>query len=92
MVAQRGCDPYREVQRSLCLPLTMNGKTQLPHSDPPVMLLEDPMVVVGAEVVTLLSEQIADSSPSEAKANLLPEMTAALLEIPGSPVTVPVTG
>ena len=52
--------------------------------------------VTGLEVVTddgvPEEEQVADSSPSPAIANLFLVMTAALLEIPSTPVGVAVPG
>ena len=94
-MAQKGSIPYMEEQRSLWRPLMMKGNTQLPHwLEPPVELPVDPVVVVGVAVVVvvLLSEQVPDSSPRAAKANLLLVMTAALLEMSATPVGVPVTG
>ena len=52
--------------------------------------------VTGLEVVTddgvPEEEQVDDSSPSAARANLFLVMTAALLETPSTPVGVPVPG
>ena len=49
-------------------------------------------VVLGLEVVVTGEEQVEDSSPSAAIANLFLVMTAALLETPSIPVGVPVPG
>ena len=76
--------PSMVVHLSLILPFTVKGKTQLPQA--PVLVL------VGAEVETVPSLQVADSSPREAKANLLSLMTLALLETPATPVGVPDRG
>ena len=68
----------------------MKGKTQLPHF--PEGEVEGATVEVKGATVEDPLMQLADSSPSPAKENLLLVMTAALLETPGTPVDVPVTG